>query len=155
MKHASAAVRQRCAALVPHAAPFRFIDRILELNDQHITGACTFDAEAEFYRGHFPGAPVTPGVILTECMAQIGLVAFGIYLTDAYETPRYGGFAFVQADVRFLKPVMPGETVRVEAEKLFFRLGKLKVRAVMTDRAKEPVCRGVLAGVALKETPRV
>ena len=67
-------------AAVPHRAPFRFIDEILELDDAHIVAAYRFQPEAEFYRGHFPGNPITPGVLLVEAMAQACVVAHGIYL---------------------------------------------------------------------------
>src|SRR5206468_3505501 len=65
---------------MPHRPPFRFIDEILELDDEHIVAAYRFPADADFYRGHFPGNPVTPGVLLLEAMAQAGVVAHGIYL---------------------------------------------------------------------------
>ena len=74
-------------ALVPQQEPFRFIDEIVELDDEHIVARYTFRPDADFYRGHFPGNPITPGVILTETMAQAGVVAFGIYLY-ALETSR-------------------------------------------------------------------
>src|SRR5438046_10703187 len=65
---------------VPHRPPFRFIDEILELDDEHIVAAYRFPADADFYRGHFPGNPVTPGVLLLAAMAQAGGVAHAIYL---------------------------------------------------------------------------
>jgi 3-hydroxyacyl-[acyl-carrier-protein] dehydratase len=65
---------------VPQQDPFRFIDEILELDEEHIVGAYRFRPDEYFYRGHFPDWPVTPGVILIETMAQTGVVAFGIYL---------------------------------------------------------------------------
>ena len=72
----SAAIRpEEVLALVPQQAPFRFIDEILELDDEHIVAAYTFPSDADFYRGHFPGNPITPGVILIETMAQAGVVA--------------------------------------------------------------------------------
>ena len=65
---------------VPQQYPFRFIDEILELDDEHIVGAYRFREDEYFYQGHFPGQPITPGVILIETMAQTGVVAFGLYL---------------------------------------------------------------------------
>ena len=67
-------------AAVPHGAPFRFIAEILELDDDHIVAAYRFPEDADFYRGHFPQNPITPGVLLVEAMAQAGVVALGIYL---------------------------------------------------------------------------
>ena len=66
--------------LLPQQEPFRFIDEILEVDEEHIVARYTFRPEADFYRGHFPGNPITPGVLLIESMAQTGVVALGIYL---------------------------------------------------------------------------
>ena len=65
---------------VPQQYPFRFIDEILELDDEHIVGSYRFREDEYFYQGHFPDQPITPGVILIETMAQMGVVAFGLYL---------------------------------------------------------------------------
>ena len=66
--------------LVPQQDPFRFINKILSVNENEIVGQYTFKQDESFYAGHFPGNPVTPGVILLETMAQTGVVAFGLYL---------------------------------------------------------------------------
>ena len=58
-------------AKIPHQSPFRFIDEISYLDDTRIEGNYFLKKNADFYKGHFPGFPVTPGVILTEIMAQI------------------------------------------------------------------------------------
>jgi 3-hydroxyacyl-[acyl-carrier-protein] dehydratase len=77
---ADRSMRERVLALVPQRRPFRFIEEILELDEEHIVGAYRFRSDEYFYPGHFPGLPVTPGVILIETMAQTGVVAFGLYL---------------------------------------------------------------------------
>ena len=79
---------------VPQQAPFRFIDDILEVDERRITGGYRFREDEYFYRGHFPGRPVTPGVILIEAMAQTGVVAFGLYLSllkNEFERERMQG----------------------------------------------------------------
>ena len=66
--------------LLPYQYPFLFVDELTMISDQSITGHYTFKNNEYFYIGHFKDNPVTPGVILTECMAQIGVVCLGIYL---------------------------------------------------------------------------
>ena len=67
-------------ALLPYQHPFLFVSGIESVNENGITGSHTFLESADFYKGHFKNRALTPGVILTETMAQIGLVALGIYL---------------------------------------------------------------------------
>ena len=66
--------------LLPQQEPFRFVDEILEVDEDHIVAQYRFRPDADFYRGHFPGDPITPGVILLESLAQVGVVALGIYI---------------------------------------------------------------------------
>ena len=68
--------------IFPIASPYRFIDAIDAVSGLGIQGHYTFREDEYFYKGHFPGMPVTPGAILAECMAQIGLLAFGMYLLE-------------------------------------------------------------------------
>src|SRR5215470_11570613 len=107
---------------VPHRPPFRFIDEILELDEEHIVAAYTFPPDADFFRGHFPGNPITPGVLLLEAMAQAGVVAHGIYLLGRgpVASSRFVTL-FTQATVEFSGIVRPGERVTVHGRKLLFR----------------------------------
>ncbi|EJF99166.1 3-hydroxyacyl-ACP dehydratase FabZ family protein [Flavobacterium sp. F52] len=136
-------------AQLPYSEPFLFVDELLHADENGVTGTYTFRENLDFYKGHFKGNPVTPGVILTETMAQIGMVCLGIYLlgNDLGENTV---IAFTSADMEFLKPVYPNEKVTVTSEKLFFRFGKLKCNAVMKNEAGQEVCRGVLAGMITK-----
>src|SRR5436190_15135668 len=103
---------------MPHRPPFRFIDEILELDEDHIVAAYRFSADADFYRGHFPGNPITPGVLLVEAMAQAGVVAHGIYLVGGNPTMMT---LFTDATVEFSGIVRPGQRVLVRGRKLVFR----------------------------------
>ncbi|KAF2082431.1 3-hydroxyacyl-ACP dehydratase FabZ family protein [Flavobacterium sharifuzzamanii] len=136
-------------AQLPYSEPFLFVDELLHADENGVTGTYTFRENLDFYRGHFKNNPVTPGVILTETMAQIGMVCLGIFLlgNDLGENTV---IAFTSADMEFLKPVYPNEKVTVTSEKLFFRFGKLKCNAVMKNEAGQEVCRGVLAGMITK-----
>lgn len=137
-------------AQLPYSEPFLFVDELLYADENGVTGTYTFSENLDFYKGHFKDNPVTPGVILTETMAQIGIVCLGIFLlgNDLGENTV---IAFTSADMEFLKPVYPNEKVTVSSEKLFFRFGKLKCNTVMKNEAGQEVCRGVLAGMITKK----
>lgn len=141
---------------VPQQAPFRFIDDILEMDEKRITGCYRFREDAYFYRGHFPGRPITPGVILIETMGQTGVVAFGLYLNMlktglAPDLTRGPITLFTLADnVEFFSTVAPGETVFIRGEKIYFRSKSMKASVVMTRRSGERVCSGILAGMGVE-----
>lgn len=139
-------------ALVPQQAPFRFIDEILELDDEHIVAGYTFSPEHDFYRGHFPGNPITPGVILVETMAQAGVVAFGIYLyarqTSREEVAKLLT-VFTDANVEFSGTVRPGDRVRTTGRVKFFRRRKLRATVEMTLDDGTLVCSGELSGMGV------
>lgn len=148
---ADAVLRGRILEMVPQRAPFRFIEEILELDEKHIVGTYRFRSDEYFYAGHFPGLPVTPGVILIETMAQTGVVAFGLYLNLLREgggRPIEDPIAlFTLAEqVEFSGVVRPGELVQVEGRKVYFRGNQLKVTCVMTRPDGDEVCSGTLAG---------
>jgi 3-hydroxyacyl-[acyl-carrier-protein] dehydratase len=134
---------------LPYSEPFLFVDELLHADENGVTGTYTFKENLDFYKGHFKDNPVTPGVILTETMAQIGMVCLGIFLLGN-ELGENTVIAFTSADMEFLKPIYPNEKVTVTSEKLFFRFGKLKCNAVMKNEAGQEVCRGVLAGMITK-----
>ena len=67
---------------LPYSEPFLFVDEITSITENGAVGNYSFDENSYFYKGHFKDNPVTPGVILTEVMAQIGVVCLGIYLLN-------------------------------------------------------------------------
>jgi 3-hydroxyacyl-[acyl-carrier-protein] dehydratase len=138
--------------LVPQRAPFRFIDEILELDEEHIVACYTFRPDESFYAGHFPGNPITPGVILLETMAQTGVVAFGIYLVSQQmpvEQIRKTLTVFTDAEVEFSGMVRPGEKVIIRAKKRYFRRMKLKVDAEIESEQGTVVCSGSISGMGV------
>jgi 3-hydroxyacyl-[acyl-carrier-protein] dehydratase len=139
-------------ALIPQQRPFRFLDRLVELDDAHAVGEYTFRTDESFYAGHFPGDPVTPGVILLETMCQTGLVALGIYLLGL-ERPRdeVAGTVtlFTDAQVEFERVVRPGDTVRVVAEKTLWRRRKLRSSVVLSLADGTSVARGNVSGMGV------
>ena len=137
-------------AAVPHRPPFRFIDEILELDDDHIVAAYRFPADGDFYRGHFPGNPITPGVLLLEAMAQAGVVAHGIYLLGriAADGPPLRTL-FTDATVEFTGVVLPGQRVLIRGRKLVFRRRLLRSAVEMTREDGTVVCSGTLSGMGV------
>jgi 3-hydroxyacyl-[acyl-carrier-protein] dehydratase len=148
-------VKQEILGLVPQQAPFRFIDEIISLDEDEIVGAYRFREDEFFYSGHFPGHPITPGVILIETMAQIGVVAFGIYLLACQKKMRPSQMNIplslfsLADDVEFKGIVTPGERVIVKGRKIYLRKGALKVDINMERENGEIVCLGKLAGVGV------
>jgi 3-hydroxyacyl-[acyl-carrier-protein] dehydratase len=138
-------------ARLPQREPFRFVDEILELDDEHIVAAYTWRADADFYRGHFPGNPVTPGVLLVESMAQATVVALGLYLLDkeAPEAARKLVTLFTDVNVEFSGVVRPGQRVLVRGRKLFFRRRKLRSEAEMRLEDGTLVCSGTVSGMGV------
>jgi 3-hydroxyacyl-[acyl-carrier-protein] dehydratase len=130
---------------LPYGKHFRFVDVLSKVDENGAEGTFRLDPELDFYKGHFLGNPVTPGVILTEIMAQIGLVCFGIFLSDGLS----GKIALTSADVEFLRPVFPGETVCVNSEKQYFRFNKLKCRVTLSNQKGEIAAAGTIAGMLI------
>ncbi len=137
---------QEIIAKLPYSEPFLFVDELLSINENGVEGIFTFNENLEFYKGHFKDKPITPGVILTEVMAQIGLVCLGIYLLNN-EFNKMNSIALTSTNIEFLKPVFPSEKVIVISEKIYFRFGKLKCKVIMKNEKQEIVCRGEIAGI--------
>jgi 3-hydroxyacyl-[acyl-carrier-protein] dehydratase len=136
---------------LPYSKPFRFVDAIDEIDESHIKGSFHLQPELEFYKGHFTHYPITPGVILTEIMAQIGLVCLGIYLLEDTITDTKIPFVMTSSSIDFYKPVYPDETVFVEGEKIYFRFGKLKCKVEMKNDKGETICDGHIEGIQIQK----
>ena len=137
--------------LIPQQEPFRFVDEITELGDERVAGTYRWRPEADFYRGHFPGNPVTPGVLLVECMAQCTIVPLAIYYfhrDHAAEAEKLQTL-FTDATIEFSGLVRPGDSVRTEAQLVFYRRRKVRVRAEMKRADGTLVCSGELAGMGV------
>jgi len=149
---ADSLTKEEVLALVPQQEPFRFIDEIVELDAEHIVARHTFSRDADFYRGHFPGNPITPGVILIETAAQAGVVAFGIYLY-ALETARedVGKLLtiFTDCNIDFSGAVRPGDRVQTTGRLKYFRHKKLRATFEMTLDDGTLVCSGELSGMGV------
>jgi 3-hydroxyacyl-[acyl-carrier-protein] dehydratase len=138
-------------AALPQRPPFRFVDEILELDEEHIVAAYRFPENADYYRGHFPGNPITPGVLLLETMAQAGVVAHGIYLLARSAAPDEERMLtlFTDATVEFTGIVRPGDRVVVRARKVLFRRRVLRSAVELALEDGRVVCAGTLAGMGV------
>lgn len=135
-------------AKLPFSKPFLFVDEIVRIDENGVEGCFTFDEHLDFYKGHFTGNPITPGVILTETMAQIGVVCLGIFLmNDTLMSKTL--ISLTSNNIEFIKPVFPLEKVTVISEKIYFRFGKLKCKVSMMNNRNEIVCQGEIAGMIL------
>jgi 3-hydroxyacyl-[acyl-carrier-protein] dehydratase len=134
---------------LPYSPPFLFVDGLDYIDCDKVVGHFTYHADMDFYKGHFKGFPVTPGVVLTETMAQIGLVCLGIYLKGGVPEGSGMGFGLTSTEIEFMHPVFPGEKVTVTSEKQFFRFGKLKCKVSMRNAAGREVCAGTIAGMVI------
>lgn len=139
---------QEIISKLPYSKPFLFVDEIESINENGVVGNYTFDATLDFYKGHFKDNPVTPGVILTEVMAQIGVVCLGVSLLNN-EVNKNTLIALTSNEIDFLKPVYPNEKVTVISEKIYFRFGKLKCKVKMINAKNEEVCSGIIAGMMI------
>ncbi len=141
---------QEIISKLPYSKPFLFVDEIIHIDENGVEGNYTFDENLDFYKGHFKDFPVTPGVILTEVMAQIGLVCLGIFLlNDTFN--KTTSIALTSTEIEFLKPVFPNEKVTVISEKIYFRFGKLKCKVIMKNEKGEVVCTGIIAGMIISK----
>ncbi|TMM30424.1 beta-hydroxyacyl-ACP dehydratase [Polaribacter aestuariivivens] len=136
--------------LLPYQKPFLFVDEISDVSENGIIGNYTFQQNEFFYEGHFKENPITPGVILTETMAQIGVVCLGIFLLkNEISSAKKPQIALTSNEVDFFLPVLPKEKVTVISTKEYFRFNKLKCSVKMMNSKNELVCRGSISGMII------
>ena len=139
-------------ARIPQREPFRFVDAIHSVDDESVTASYRWREDHDFYRGHFPGDPVTPGVLLVEALAQASVVALGAYLL-AKELPEEEAAKivpfFTDANVEFTGIVRPGARVHMASRRVFWRMRKLRIEGEMTLDDGSVVCAGTLSGLGV------
>jgi len=102
--------------LLPHRFPFLLIDRVVELSESKVVALKNVTINEPFFAGHFPGHPIMPGVLIVEAMAQAGAV---MAMSQSDKKPEELVIYFMALDsVKFRKPVVPGDQLRLEVEPL-------------------------------------
>jgi len=122
---------QKIMSLLPHRYPFILVDRVLEVETgKRIVALKNVTVNEPFFQGHFPGAPIMPGVLIIEAMAQTGGV---LYFAGASEE-RHGSLVYFMGmdKVKFRTPVVPGDQLILEVKILKQRAQALKMSGVAT-----------------------
>ena len=144
--------------VIPHRPPFLFVDEVVELQEQRIHTRVRADPEADFFKGHYPGNPVMPGVLLCECCFQAGALLAGHHPRSgqgaAGFSPRGPGSGENAAtssgtpvitrikDAKFKQIVRPGDVLDVEVtidenvNDVFFMTGRLRVGGKLALRVE-------------------
>ena len=119
--------------ILPHRYPFLLVDRILQINleENEIIGVKNVTVNEPFFQGHFPGAPIMPGVLLLEALAQTG----GILVHQKGYTKKIAVFLNV-ANAKFRKPVVPGDVLHLHVKGLHISGtgGKIRAKALIQDQ---------------------
>ena len=105
--------KEQIKEIIPHREPFLFIDEIRDLGEDFITGVKFVTADEEYFKGHFPGAPVMPGVLQLETMAQAGGV---LILSTVTDPENYLTFFMKIDNAKFKQKVVPGDTIIFKLE---------------------------------------
>ena len=129
---------------LPHRYPFLLVDRILEMEEKkRIVGLKNVTINEPFFQGHFPGHPIMPGVLIIEAMAQVG----GILLMGQIEGYESKVVYFMSLDnVKFRRPVKPGDQLRFELDMIQIRGMVCKMRGVAKVDG-EVVCEADMAAM--------
>jgi len=112
--------------ILPHRYPFLLVDRVTEVSDNRVVGIKNVTINEQFFQGHFPGAPVMPGVLIVEAMAQTG----GIGALSLPENAGKLAYFLTINNAKFRRMVVPGDTLVMEVDILKRKMGMMQCRGV-------------------------
>jgi 3-hydroxyacyl-[acyl-carrier-protein] dehydratase len=138
-------------SFLPQTVPFRFVDHVVELDELHVKATYRFRGDEFFYAGHFRDAPITPGVILLETMAQGGVVIQALYLLRQSE--KWGHILprtfLTDIQAEFRRPVRPPEVVTICSELLLWRAGKIRSNVKLLDSNSGLIASATVSGMGV------
>lgn len=126
---------------IPHRPPFLFVDEVVELDEQRIVTRVQADPEADFFKGHYPGNPVMPGVLLCECCFQAGALLVGQRLRNQRTSAGTPVITRIK-EAKFKHIVRPGDVLGVEVvldeevNDVFFMTGRLRIGGKLVVRVE-------------------
>lgn len=119
--------------ILPHRYPFLLVDKVIEMEPgKKVVGIKNVTANEPFFQGHFPGYPVMPGVLIVEALAQTAGIAAAV-LDEG--KGKLGLFASIDG-IKFKRQVVPGDTLKLEAEILMFKMGVVKAKVTASVEGK-------------------
>lgn len=120
--------------IIPHRYPFLLVDKVVELEPgKKITAIKNVTANEPFFQGHFPEFPIMPGVLIVEALAQAAGIAANA--GEEQQGGKLGVFASIE-EMKFKKQVVPGDTLKLEAEILSSKMGVVKAKVLATVDGK-------------------
>jgi 3-hydroxymyristoyl/3-hydroxydecanoyl-(acyl carrier protein) dehydratase len=139
--------------ILPHRAPFLFVDRVTDLDpDRRVVAERSLDPAEPHFTGHFPGRPIMPGVLIEEALAQTAGLLLALSAMARGEDPGGRLFYLARAEMKWTAPVQPGETLSLEA-RLERSFGALTSFAVRAWTRRKDAARGTLT-LALVDADR-
>jgi 3-hydroxyacyl-[acyl-carrier-protein] dehydratase len=138
-------ISQNILNALPYGKNFTFVDEIIFINENRIQGSYFFSREAEFYKEHFKHEAITPGVLILESMAQIGLVCHGIFLLNLYSKRFFPAFSHVETE--FFSSIPPDTHIEVIANKIYCRNKIIKSNIELYNaKSKKLVAKSIALG---------
>jgi 3-hydroxyacyl-[acyl-carrier-protein] dehydratase len=135
-------------SILPHRYPFLLVDRIVEMESERIVGIKNVTANEPFFEGHFPDFPVMPGVLIVEAMAQAAGV---LVLKNIEDRERKLVLLVAVENARFRRPVVPGDTLRMEMKVIKRKASVAKMAGIATVDGQVVAEAEVMCKLADKE----